>query len=82
MMLKSVKMFFKNKYNYRKRRKTQPYIPLDTWEFKLVGECVRHQFFGGGATLNEPRIPLPLGIGSVNNRKEWVHVDYTTCTLE
>ena len=56
MMLKSVKMFFKNKYNYRKRRKTQPYIPWDTRDFKLVGECVRHQFFGGGATLNEPRI--------------------------
>ena len=38
-MLKSVKMFFKNKYNYRKRRKTPPFIPWDTRDFKLVGQC-------------------------------------------
>ena len=41
------------------------YIPWDTQDFKLVGECVRHQFFGGGATLNEPRIPCVSGMGSV-----------------
>ena len=42
------------------------YIPWDTRDFKLAGECVRHQFFGGGATLNEPRIPRLFGMGSVN----------------
>lgn len=27
---------------------------------------MRHQFFGCDATLNEPRISMPLGMGSVN----------------
>ena len=31
-------------------------IPWGTREFTLVGERVRHQFLGGYATFNEPRI--------------------------
>lgn len=32
-------------------------IPWGTRELTLVGEYVRHQFIGGDAVLNEPRIP-------------------------
>ena len=40
-------------------------IPWGTRESTLVGECVRHQFLGGDATFNEPRIPLRLRMRSV-----------------
>lgn len=55
---KGVDKFFRVCYNIN--------IQWDTRELTLVGEHVRHQFIGGDAVLNEPRIPLPLEMGNVN----------------
>ena len=51
------------KHQKKNKQLNDIYIPWDTREFKLVGECVRHQFLGGGATLNEPRIPCHQALG-------------------
>ena len=46
-------------------------------EINAWGNHVRLQLFGGGAVVDEPRILMPLGMGSVNcNMKAKVIMEY------